>query len=164
AAVGLERLGLAAVAVEREHQMRPQSLAQWVLGDELLELGEQALVVAEREPGADVPLARRHPQLLEAPYRPLRERLVGKVRGRAPATSMGTPSRRTSSGPRIPNSSAPSVRATLSAVTPTLRRRCRDAGTSGTVPAPRAETERRWAHGRASKRQPRAARADLLAR
>ena len=41
-AVGLERLGLAARAVEREHLLPAEALAQRVLGDERLELGRRA--------------------------------------------------------------------------------------------------------------------------
>ena len=40
-AVGLQRVGLAVAAVQREHQLRAQALAVRVLGDEALEPFEQ---------------------------------------------------------------------------------------------------------------------------
>ena len=49
AAVGVERVGLAAGAVEREHQLRVQALAEGVLGGEALQLGGDDGVAAERE-------------------------------------------------------------------------------------------------------------------
>ena len=64
-AVDLERLGLAARAVEREHLLAAQPLAQRVLGDERLELGDERRVPPERELGVDPLLERREPQLLE---------------------------------------------------------------------------------------------------
>ena len=45
--VGLERLGLPAGAVQREHQLRPQRLAQGVLFDEELELAHELRVPPE---------------------------------------------------------------------------------------------------------------------
>ena len=85
-AVGGERLGLAPVAVERRHQLRPQPLAQRVLADEALEVADQPPVAAERELGLDAQLERRGAQLLEPHDRGLRERRVGDVhqRGAAP--------------------------------------------------------------------------------
>ena len=47
-AVGLERLGLAARAVQREHPLRVQPLAQRVLGDERVELADHLAVPAGR--------------------------------------------------------------------------------------------------------------------
>ena len=49
AAVGVERVGLAAGAVEGEHQLRVQALAEGVLGGEALELAGDGGVAAERE-------------------------------------------------------------------------------------------------------------------
>ena len=48
-AVDLERLRLPAGAVEREHQLRPQPLAQRMRADERLELGDELGVRADRE-------------------------------------------------------------------------------------------------------------------
>ena len=83
--VVLERLGLAAGPVLREHELRQQALAQGVLGDERLELGHELGVLAEREVGVDPPLDRQQVQILEAHDRGLRERLVGEIRKRRPA-------------------------------------------------------------------------------
>ena len=80
----VERLRLAARAVQREHQLAAQALAQRMLGDQRLELGDQLAVLAEREPGLDVVLDRGDPQLLEAADRFLRERLVAHVRQSRP--------------------------------------------------------------------------------
>ena len=56
--VGLERLGLPARPVQREHQLTAQPLAQRVLRDETLELAHELRVAAEREVGLD-PLLER---------------------------------------------------------------------------------------------------------
>ncbi len=48
-----ERVGLAAAAVERQHELRAQRLAQRMLGDERLELAHQVRVAAECEVGID---------------------------------------------------------------------------------------------------------------
>ena len=47
--VDLERLGLAAAAVQRKHQLAAQPLAQRMEGDELLQLADDRSVPAERE-------------------------------------------------------------------------------------------------------------------
>ena len=49
APVGVERVRLAARAVEREHQLRVQALAEGVLGGEALQLGGDDGVAAERQ-------------------------------------------------------------------------------------------------------------------
>ena len=72
-AVGLQRLRLAAVAVEREHELAAQPLAQRMLAHERLQLADHARVVAERELRLDAQLDRRQPQLLQADDRPLGE-------------------------------------------------------------------------------------------
>ena len=55
-----QRVGLPARAVEREHQLAAQSLAQRVLGDECFELGNELGCATEREVGVDAdPRARR---------------------------------------------------------------------------------------------------------
>ena len=65
ALVRLERLRLASGAVEREHQLRPQALAQRMLGDERLELAHELRVPARLELGLDSLLERREPELSE---------------------------------------------------------------------------------------------------
>ena len=78
-AVGLERVGLAAAAVERDEQLALEPLPERVRGDQRLELGQDVLVAAEREVGLDPILERGEPQVLEPPDLVLRERLVREV-------------------------------------------------------------------------------------
>ena len=56
--VGLQRLGLTAGTVEREHQLSPKPLSQRMLRDERLELGSDIVVPAEREVSVDALLDR----------------------------------------------------------------------------------------------------------
>ena len=63
--VHLEPVGLPAAAVEREHQLRPETLAERVVGAERFELGHERQVAAERELGVDALLDRGEAQLLE---------------------------------------------------------------------------------------------------
>jgi len=63
----LKRVGLAAGAVEREHQRRYQALARRTVGHELLELSDELPAVSRRGPGLDPRLERAQPQLVEPP-------------------------------------------------------------------------------------------------
>ena len=65
APVGLERVGLTAGAVEREHQLSVQLLAVRVLGRQRLELPDDRGVAAEREVDVEPLLQRLEPQLGE---------------------------------------------------------------------------------------------------
>src|SRR5205823_2200027 len=65
AAVELERVGLPARAVEGEHQLGARALAQRLAGDELLQLGHEPRVPAEREIGLDSLLEGGQPGILE---------------------------------------------------------------------------------------------------
>jgi hypothetical protein len=78
-AVDLERLGLAARAVEREHQLAAKPLPQRMLPDERLELADELGVPAERELRLGVLLDEREPELLEPRDLRLRERLVREL-------------------------------------------------------------------------------------
>ena len=64
-AVGRERLGLPAGAIERQHQLPEQPLAERMLGDEPFELGRELPVPAERELRLDPLLDGLDAQLLE---------------------------------------------------------------------------------------------------
>ena len=64
--IDLERFRLAAAAVEREHQLAAQPLAQRMARDELLQLADEHRVPSELELGVDPLLLRRHPQLVQA--------------------------------------------------------------------------------------------------
>ena len=70
-AVGLQRVRLTAVAVEREHELTAQPLAQRMLAHQRLQLTGEARVLAERELRLDAQLDRRQPQLVQADDRAL---------------------------------------------------------------------------------------------
>ena len=78
-AVDVQRLGLAARAVERQHELAAQTLAQRVRRDQRLQLADQVGMPAAGQLGVDALLERRQPQLLEPQDLRLRERLVGEV-------------------------------------------------------------------------------------
>ena len=71
--------------VEREHQLSAQTLAQRVLRDKRLQLGDQVAVAAEREVGLDPLLDCRQPKLLQPRDLDLRKRVVRKLRQRRAA-------------------------------------------------------------------------------
>ena len=108
--VRAQRLGLPARAVEREHQLPAQPLAQRVLRDERLELATSSRACAEREVRVDALLQRVQAQLLEPLDLALRERLVREVGERR---------------------AAPERRAPRAAVRPLLGRRASRLATSG---------------------------------
>src|SRR5204862_141467 len=73
ALVDRERIGLAARAVERQHQLAAGPLAERLLGDEPLELADELHVTAESELGVDAVLLRRQAQLLQPQRLELRQ-------------------------------------------------------------------------------------------
>ena len=77
--VGLQRVGLAVGAIQGEHQLRAQALAERVLGDQRLELSDHLGVPAERQPRVDLQLQGRRAQVGEARDVALGERLVGEI-------------------------------------------------------------------------------------
>ena len=77
--VGVERLGLPAGAVEREHQLPAQSLPQRMLADERLELADELGVAATLEIGVEPRLERDEPELLQPCDLGLRPALVREV-------------------------------------------------------------------------------------
>jgi hypothetical protein len=77
--VGLQRVGLAVRAVEREHQLRAQPLAERVLGDQRLELSDHLGMAAQRQPCVDPQLQGSHSHVGEAGDLALGERLVGEI-------------------------------------------------------------------------------------
>ncbi len=79
-AIRLERVGLTALTVEREHQLSTQALLEGVRRDEALELGHVSGAVADRELGVDAVHRRRQPKLLEPADVGLREVELGDVR------------------------------------------------------------------------------------
>jgi hypothetical protein len=86
-----ERLGLPPGAVEGEHQLHAEALAERMLGHEPLELRDEIGVAAEREVDVDTFLERRQPQLLETAGLELHEALVGEVGKRRPAPERERP-------------------------------------------------------------------------
>ncbi len=117
-AVGGERVGLPAGAVEREHELRARPLAEWLRGDERLELGDELRVAPEREVGLDPLLERDGAQLLEPGDLGLRERLVEEVGERRAAPER---ERRRAARPRRQSGSPPSSAARPSCVRRTKR-------------------------------------------
>ena len=75
----MQRVSLPAAAVEREHQLAAQPLAEHVLGDQRLELRHQLVMAAERQVGVDAILERREPQLLQPGDLALRVRLAAEI-------------------------------------------------------------------------------------
>ena len=64
--VDLQRLGLAPGAIQRQHQLRAQALAQRLARDGGLELGDQLGMAPARQVGLDAALQRDHPALQDA--------------------------------------------------------------------------------------------------
>jgi hypothetical protein len=83
-AIGLERVGLPAGPVQREHQLAPRPLAQWVLAHECLQLGDERTVVSELELRLEQLLASGGAKLFEARNLGLRERLERELGERRP--------------------------------------------------------------------------------
>ncbi len=97
--IDMEGFGLAAAAVEGEHQLPAQALSEWVLRDERFQLTDQIGVEAERQFRLDPLLERSDAQFLQPSDLGLRERLIRELgerqaRARAPtppAASRPTP-------------------------------------------------------------------------
>jgi hypothetical protein len=85
ARVRLERLGLPAGAVERDHELPAEPLAQRVVSDQPFELGDELAVAPVREVGVDPVLDQREPELVEARDLGLRPRLVPELVQDGPA-------------------------------------------------------------------------------
>ena len=79
AAVGLQRLRLPTRAIQREHQLPVQALAQRVIGDEPFELCDELAMAPVGELGVDRTRERGQAQRLQATDLRRRERLVGDV-------------------------------------------------------------------------------------
>jgi hypothetical protein len=84
-AIRIECVRLSAVAVEREHQLAPQSLSQRVLAGKRGDLADQRALPAERELGLEAGLPGLEVQLFELTLRSRREELTRQIRERVPA-------------------------------------------------------------------------------
>ena len=78
--IALQRVGLPARSVQREHQLRLKALPQRMLAHERLELADQRGVPSKREVSVDSILERREALFLDPGSLALRERLVREVR------------------------------------------------------------------------------------
>ena len=78
-AIAVERLGLPAGAIEREHDLTAQALARRMFGHQSLELGHERGVPAERQVGVDTVLEHDQAQFLEPGGLVLREGFVSEV-------------------------------------------------------------------------------------
>ena len=83
--VRLESLCLASRALEREHQLAPERLAQRMLADERLELADDVAVPSQLEIRVDPLADGDEPQLVEATDLRLREVLEGELGQSRPA-------------------------------------------------------------------------------
>ncbi len=75
----VERLRLTAAAVEGEHELPAQTLLQWVLSDERLELPDKVDVPAERQVDVDPLDQGVQAKLLKPADLVLGERLIGEL-------------------------------------------------------------------------------------
>ena len=82
---GLKRVCLSSGAIEREHQLSAHSLAERVIDDEALELGDDLSVPAELELGIDLLLDHRESELFEPQSLRGRKLFIAKVRQRLAA-------------------------------------------------------------------------------
>ena len=121
--VRLERLGLAAAPVQREHALRVQPLAQRVLGHQGVELTDELVVVARREVRVDRELGGGEPQLLEPADLVIRERLLRQIRERIAAEQRERLARRARRSPRRGSRGTPPRPAARSGTRPPSRGR-----------------------------------------
>ena len=84
-AVGGQRIGLAAGAVEREHELATRRSRSGCSADQRLELADELRVATEREVGLDPLLESRQSEALSRAISRLGPRLVGEVGERRPA-------------------------------------------------------------------------------
>ena len=100
-AVDLERIGLTALTVESKHELSPGPLPVRIFLDEAVELGQDAILLAERDPCVDAIRARLAALAFQPPDRLLGEarrsgsrRVRGRARVRVRSKAGGRPTRR----------------------------------------------------------------------
>jgi hypothetical protein len=76
---GRQRVRLPARPVQRDHQLAPQPLAQWMLGGQALEFADEVALVSRVEIGGDAVLDGGQPQLGEPRDLGLQRRGVGEI-------------------------------------------------------------------------------------
>ena len=113
-AVDVEGLRLPPAPIEREHELAPRPLAQWLRRHERLELGHQLGRPAYRQVRVDSIFERSEPELLEPSDLTLREVLVREIRqsGATPEAECLTKHLR-GSGRIVAEHAAPFVRQAL---------------------------------------------------
>ena len=77
--VGGERLGLAAAAIQRQHELALQPLPQGMLPGQVLQLGGEGVVPAKRQVSIDSRLQRGEPELFQSSCLGPDERVVGQI-------------------------------------------------------------------------------------
>ena len=77
--VDLQRVALPAAAVEREHRLAAQALAQRIRSDERVELSDELAVATELQQRFDPVLRRREPEIVETADVVTREVLEGEL-------------------------------------------------------------------------------------
>src|SRR5204862_4944951 len=105
--VDIQRLGIAARAIEGEHQLPAWALAQWPFGDQRLELRDHAVDVSQRERGFRTLLADRGHELVERRQRDCRERSVEQIVERLPAPQLERLIERQAGGGHVAAGQAP---------------------------------------------------------
>ena len=78
-AVDLQRVALPATAIEREHRLATQALAQRIRGDERVELSDELAVATELQERFDPVFRRREPEIVETADLVTREVLEGEL-------------------------------------------------------------------------------------
>ena len=78
-AVDLQRVALPAAAIEREHRLAAQALAQRIRGDERVELSDELAVAPELQERFDPVFRRREPEVVETTDLVTREVLEGEL-------------------------------------------------------------------------------------
>ena len=146
--VSLERVGLAPAAVQREHELSAQTLAQRMQRDQLPQLGHELAVRSDREIRFDAQLERGLALLVEAGDGGLRERCERELRQRraAPHRECVAQHRprtarlaRRQRAPRLPHYRLESLGIQLTGHDPqpiASRRRAQDAGIPERPPQP----------------------------
>ena len=137
-AVGRERVGLAAGAVEREHLLAAQPLAQRMLAHERLELARDLGVPPAREVGVDAVAQAGEPQILQPRDLGLGEALVGDVRERRAAPQRERLAQRRRRLPRL--AAGELARAASRSAPRSARRRARPAARAARSRRPRRRT------------------------